>query len=251
MIRRNHTKCWQNIVTVMVMGLGLMVLSTFSLAADDSHPAVFSPDSKPLGQSYRQWSAEWWQFVFSIPLSANPIFDETGEKCMVGQYGPVWFLAGTFGGTARRDCSIPEGKALFLPVLNNMLFNSPNVCGQGSENDSADALRALIAPTSDNVTTLSVQVDDESVQGLKEDFRFKSKVFEVSLPEDNIYNPLCVEAGLGKVPAGIYSPAVSDGFYVMLKPLPVGDHTIRIRAESSGFSLDVEYNITIVPVELE
>src|SRR5262245_530845 len=99
MISRNHPRHWHNIGTVMVMVLGLMVSSPFSLAADDVHPAVFPPDSQPFGKSYRQWSAEWWQFVFSLPLSANPLFDETGEKCVVGQHGPVWFLAGTFGGT--------------------------------------------------------------------------------------------------------------------------------------------------------
>lgn len=251
MIRRKNPTCWQHIVIVTVIGIGLLVSSTFALAEDALHPAIFPPDSNPFGQSYKQWSAEWWQFVLSIPLSENPIFDETGEKCVVGQHGPVWFLAGTFSGTATRECSIPEGKAIFFPVLNNTIFNTPNVCGQGPENESAAALRARIAPFSDNVTTLSLSVDGERVPGLRKDFRFQSKPFEVSLPEDNIANPPCVEAGLGKVPAGIYSPAVSDGFYVMLKPLPVGEHTIHIRAESSGFSLEVRYNLTIVPVELE
>ena len=45
--------------------------------------------------------------VVSIPTANNPLTDTTGEDCMVGQRGPVWFLAGTFGGgPTTRSCSI-------------------------------------------------------------------------------------------------------------------------------------------------
>ena len=36
------------------------------------------PESLPGGLSYQQWSAEWWQWAWSIPLSMNPFFDATG-----------------------------------------------------------------------------------------------------------------------------------------------------------------------------
>jgi len=53
------------------------------------------------------------------------------------------------------------------------------------------------------------------------------------------------------VPAGIYSPAVDDGFYVQLNPLKVGSHTLHFHAENPGFVEDVTYNLTVVPVLLK
>lgn len=49
---------------------------------------------------------------------------------------------------------------------------------------------------------------------------------------------------------GIYSPAVDDGFYVRLNPLAVGAHTLHIHADnpSAGFTLDVTYNLNVIPV---
>ena len=39
---------------------------------------------------------------------------------------------------------------------------------------------------------------------------------------------------------------------VMLKPLPIGEHTLRIHAElpSFDFTLDVTYYLTVVPLPL-
>ena len=45
----------------------------------------------------------------------------------------------------------------------------------------------------------------------------------------------------------------NDGFYVLLKPLPVGHHTLHFHAESpAGVTVgNVTYNLTVVPVLLK
>jgi len=49
----------------------------------------------------------------------------------------------------------------------------------------------------------------------------------------------------------VYNPyhCVADGYWVMLPPLSAGSHTIHFAGgfTSSGFSLDVTYNITVQP----
>jgi hypothetical protein len=48
---------------------------------------------------------------------------------MIGQRGPVWFLAGARSGEpVTRRCSIPEGVALFFPVINTGFVYVPD-CG--------------------------------------------------------------------------------------------------------------------------
>src|SRR5262249_19270369 len=85
---KSHTGRFIMVVTIC---LGLMIPLNVALA----EPKVFSPDSAPFNKNFQEWSAEWWQFVFSIPQKVNPLLDEDGDDCMVGQYGPVWFLMGT------------------------------------------------------------------------------------------------------------------------------------------------------------
>ncbi len=63
-------------------------------------------------------SGHWWQWALSIPAAINPITDATGEFAAVGQSGPVWYLAGNFGGTTVRTVTVPADKALFFPILN-------------------------------------------------------------------------------------------------------------------------------------
>jgi len=93
-------KCSTKYGRIAVAGIGvtwgLMMLATVAFAQTPStsirDPRVFPPSSTPFGKFYGEWSAEWWQWTGSIPASENLHFDETGEKCAVGQRGPVWFL---------------------------------------------------------------------------------------------------------------------------------------------------------------
>ena len=221
--------------------LGLIVPLNMAIADEDSGglPAL---------------TAQWWQWALSIPTGQNPQEDPTGQYCMVGQRGSVWFLGGVFsGGPAERTCSVPEGATLFFPVINEITINAPNVCGQGPENDAAKDLRQQSKAFIDGVPLSSVKVQ---VDGKNTPFRrVQSQVFEVALPEDNVFDAPCVGAGLGNVPAGIYSPAVDDGYYVLLPPLKPGSqtHTIHFQAEQPTQTLptDVTYKITVVPVSLK
>ena len=74
------------------------------------------------------------------------------------------------------------------------------------------------------------------------------RVFGVALPKDNLFDFLgfpCAQ--------GIYSPAVDDGYYVLLKKLDAGSHIVHIHAEipSSDFVTDVTYHLTVVPLNLK
>jgi hypothetical protein len=226
---KSNTKSF---VAIVGVGIGLMMQMNTAFADSDS-------------DSFKMLSAQWWQWALSIPISENPQLDNTGEKCIVGQRGSVWFLAGVFGGgKATRICSVPEGKALFFPIANSMNFNTPNVCGQGLENIPVEDLRAFSASFIDGITKVSVELDGKSEGNVR---RVQSKVFEVALPGDNVFDPLCSPDF--DVPSGIFSPAVDDGYYVGFKPLKVGAHTLHLRAETdAGVAQDVTYNLTVVPV---
>jgi hypothetical protein len=252
-MRTRRTSYRRNVLialgSVLALLLTVNIAASQDVSAERSDSAVepskpfFPPGSRPFDRSFPEWSAEWWQYVFSIPVRNNPLPDETGKNCAVGQHGPVWFLVGSFSSTpVMRTCSIPQDRALFFPIIN---------ISDISTGETADELRAQIAPFIDAVDKLSVEVDGEAIEGLR-DFRVKSVPFSIALPPDNLLG-----IDIKESPHGIYSPVVDDGFYVMLKPLSVGQHTIHIfghkqsTASSPGeFSQDITYVVITVEVRL-
>ena len=219
------------LLATMALGLGLTVQSTMASAESGG---------------FSRLSAQWWQWAISIPASQNPLLDTTGEKCMVGQRGPIWFLAGVFGGSAAvtRNCTVPDNVSLFFPVANSVNFNSPNICGDGPEDQSVAKLRARSSRSIDGSIKLLVEVDGNRVKHLR---RVQSKVFALTLPEDNLFDAFCA------VPGGVYSPSVDDGVYAHLGALKPGPHVVHIHAEnpSATFFLDVTYMLTVEHVSLK
>src|SRR5437762_10186792 len=106
--------------TVAIAGLILGISLGVGSASGQNlgNPGILPPNSNAFGRSYAEWSAAWWQWLLSIPADTNPNFATGDVDCTLGQTGHVWFLAGTFGGSATRNCMIATGKALFFSPLN-------------------------------------------------------------------------------------------------------------------------------------
>ena len=91
------------VTTVLSLGLAFLMIVCADLAwAGSASPKVF-------GKTYGEWAAKWWQWALAGPAGENAVQDTTGEFCDANQpKGKVWFLAGTFGGTVTRTCTIPK-----------------------------------------------------------------------------------------------------------------------------------------------
>lgn len=211
----------------------MLAMGTPTLSAGGNpNPGIAPINSKPHGKSYSQWAAAWWQWAFSIPAGVNPLLDPTGENAAVGQEGAVWFLAGNFGGTTVREVSVPAGKWLFFPILNQPWVQFPD-----DPPYTIPELRAILRPSMDNAT-LYCEIDGRPVKDLAS-YREESAVFTTTVAEDNL---------LG-LPAGDYEPCVDNEYYLLLNPLTPGRHIIRFMAENAdqSFALDVTYHITVTP----
>jgi hypothetical protein len=82
------------------------------------------------------------------------------------------------------------------------------------------------------VKTFEASIDGVAVQNLSH-YRFQSPVTQYRLPNDNVFTVLFDFS----VPAGTYAPAVSDGYWLLLKPLTPGVHDI-VRENFSGTGTD-------------
>jgi len=177
--------------------------------------SVFSSDSKPYNFTYGEWTARWWQWGYSIPKNINPAYDNTGKNCAQGQSGPVRFLAGTYGHSVERVCTVPAGKAILFPIL-----NSECSFAEFPKLKTLSELRMCAKTIQDQVTTLMASVDGLPILQLQQ-YRIQSPPFNFTLPHNNI---------LG-MPANTTTQAVADGNWVFLKPLSPGVHTIVFKGE--------------------
>jgi hypothetical protein len=224
---------------VAVLGILFSIMIPYAFAFEVSQPN-------------KQLTAKWWEWVFAIPPEDNPLVDETGENCDVDQKGPIWYLAGTIGGSAERECTIPEGKDILFPVIN--VFCSEitdeglikDIINVPMEEDipPSQLKRGLIGCAEffmDQVDIFQVTVDGEEIANIEdlEDFRVQSTLFKIAYPEDNVYG---VETTTEP------QKSLSDGYWVLLKGLEPGEHTIEFTGGISGvFETSVTYHLTIEP----
>jgi hypothetical protein len=221
--------------------VGLAVLpvqGAFAKPGNGNNPEVLPPNAKPYGKTYGEWSAEWWKWAFSLPVAEHPLFEDNSCNYVAeGQSGKVWFLGGVFNvsGTATRNCTVPAGKALFFPIINT---ECSTLEGNG---DTEQALRDCATEITDTITNADVEIDGVSLRNVQQKYRADSPLFT--------YGPLPADNFLGAA-AGATSPSVADGFYIMLAPLSVGEHTIHFTGtygDPINFTLDITYNLTVVP----
>jgi hypothetical protein len=202
--------------------------------------AAISPvDVQSFGATYGEWSARWWQWAISIPVAVNPILAPDGAiDCALGQTGNVWFLAGNFGNTSVRTCTIPAGKPLFFPVFNFVVFDP-------FTHETILDLRMQAAEPIDAATDLEATIDGKRAAKDLRAFRVQSPVFSTVIPTAPPPLP-APDPGPFLLSPGLHSTMVTDGYWLLLEPLKPGHHTINFKAKGSGgFSLDVTYNLTV------
>jgi hypothetical protein len=223
----------QNAYFILIVPVLVIPLVTQLANAQSTDPGVFPPNSKPYGLSYGDWSSKWWQWAQSIPKENNPTGDETGEKCSQEQSGAVWFLAGTRGGSAVRDCTVPAGKGILIPIINGecSFAEFPSLKTESELRDCAKA-------DQDKVRSIDVTIDGVNLRDLQK-YRVQSQLFNITLPENNV---------LGLQPQT--TQAVADGYYAMLEPLSLGKHTIHFSGvlgdpSANPFVTDATYNLDV------
>jgi hypothetical protein len=216
---------------------GLVALALAAPAsAQNPNPGVLPPQSNPFGASYGEWGSRWWQWALSVPLSSNPVTDETGEFCGEGQSGRVWFLAGTFGsGSVERSCTVRPGTPLFIPIINSFSITDPPPAPPVTFQENLVAARGFInAPSG---LTATATIDGRALQQLNLYYAESPRPFSVTLAAGNV---------LG-APAGVYTMGAAVGIYLILAPLPPGQHEIHFTGTGGGNTVDVTYHLTVSP----
>ena len=99
-----HMKKFVTLLTVLLLvATAGTAYAGGGAVGSQGNPGITPPQAKPHGLTYGEWSAVWWEWSFSLPLSQNPMFMDGNVDLSLHQPdGPVWFLGGTFITHTRR-----------------------------------------------------------------------------------------------------------------------------------------------------
>jgi hypothetical protein len=202
---------------------------------------AFNARAYPYGRSMVTWSESWWRWLMSSPASSNPNLDATGADCGQGQGGDVFFLASTFGpGSLTRTCTVPAKTALLVP-LSAYLNDYPCPASFGFEPPPGETLEQFLAEgaagVEDGVTSLSLTVDGAAVPNLF-DYRYGTPLFHFT-------GDPSLTAAVDPCVTGTNQVAAADGFYVILKPLAPGAHTVTFGAASPNIQSSITYQLSV------
>jgi hypothetical protein len=214
-------------LAVVLSSVGLLATVSFA-SAGAAHagtgPRLFGPTSHPYGASYPVWASRWSQWAFGTPIRRNPLANLA--DCDVAQHAPVFYLPAPSAPDGTTTCTVPAGEAVLVAPAGNIV--TPNHGG----GRIAKLLASAQADT-DALTNISASLDGTPLP--VQDFRTASP-FVLFLPKNNL---------LG----GASGPTLAaiDGYFVMLKPLAVGTHTVTTSDTfPDGSTADISITLEVV-----
>lgn len=239
---RNKKHFRRSVLAALAFVLVLLSSTSTPQAQSGGNPQVIPPNSKPYGLTYAQWSAKWEQWLLSLPVAGNPQLGCPNPP-NAGQSGPVWFITPQFGAPASCAVNVPIGKAIFVPLM-AVFFDSlsfPPAPTADEQRDLAQFFANHIVQSS-----LFCEIDGVPMSNLAR-YRFLSPQFSFTAPSPWIGGDV-----------GGQATATADGYYLILRPLTPGTHTIHFGgaillsvAEGDPFDADIgadmTYSLTVQP----
>ncbi|MCC6196899.1 MAG: hypothetical protein IT518_20795 [Burkholderiales bacterium] len=195
-----------------------------------------------IGGLYGWLGAKWWQWAFSFPAADIPFFNTGGPvDISAGQSGPVWFLAGANSGLGSpRTGVVPYGKFLFFPMA-NAINDYPCPPSLNFEPDPGESLEDFLQRTGNDyipaLTDLFATIDGVPLKNLA-NYRATSDMFTFTADPAAVSFDQCI--------TGTPQKGVAVGYWLLLAPLPPGQHTLHFGAPSWGVpGQDITYVINV------
>jgi hypothetical protein len=206
--------------------------------ADNLNPELYSIDENPFGIPYGTWIARWWNWTAGIAPGDHPR-DIEERPCNVNQkWDKVWFLPDVLDGKFVRNCEIPAGTAIFVPITTGekSVAEDLTLIGKNAEMVKNDLITGALYCDNSN-TERSAIIDGRTILGLEGDTPYRtntSEIFNLYWNDPNIYNVKPIED----------LRSYAEGWFLFLKPLSHGDHTIDLHSKISHTDESCNYDGT-------
>jgi hypothetical protein len=208
--------------------LGLLVAAlfvyTWTTLSASSGTSIFA-GKEPLGIPLEKWAKDYWQWWMAAPV------DIKNDQCVIGSDPSgrnMSFLVNTYEyPDLKLNCKLSSSSYILVPLLvgecditlkdqKNKLETTTDYWKCAKKTDSVfDTGRVFL---DGNKILERVKEHDTNATLIKDILVRNTTKFTINIPESNHYE-------ITKNNTGSH-PAVVDGWYLVLNPLPVGQHTI-------------------------
>jgi len=208
------------LVTLSILLFSAIVMVPMAYAVD-----VFHKDELPFGKPYEDWVHDYWRWNAGIPSDPETTFAGVKENgCFINKQGPVAFLMDpAIGGEHHQTCEISSNQGILISGWSaecdgsvkgwqNKSFQELSKCAR-----DLDLGKVTSKAWVDNKPIAQVEAEDYKTINLINATELYTKAFNITTPANS---QLQVDY------PGTYPGAV-HGWFIFLKPLPVGEHTVR------------------------
>lgn len=221
-----------------VESLEQRTLLSAAMASSDHTPVapqnslVYAPHSKVDGKTIGEWTGDWWKWALSFSAPNDPFSDPSGAKANLHQKGPVFFVGAPVNSAASGSFNVPGDKPILVAIVDGEL-SQLEIGFDKTAAQVAQAASDQIDPV--DMSLFHASIDGHAISNLAS-YREASPVFHFVAAADNPIG----------VPHGNSGIAVSDGYFIMLKPLGKGQHVLSFGGTVPAFGtfvIDANYVI--------
>lgn len=190
--------------------------------------------------SNKELTKEWWKYVMSIDCDHNPVYNDAASPTASGQNGQVKFLAAPKDGFSTSNVIAAKTQLLVVPIVNTLAYLSCDepVFYPTAAQTLEQYLRTRTGKFIDGSGPIKVTLDGKPIQ-ISRNNRIISDLFYFKSNQDLVD---CVEPCV----TGEFQAAVSDGYWLFLKGLAKGNHTLHINVSVSPTDpTDITYHIAV------
>jgi hypothetical protein len=179
------------------------------------------------GKPLEEWAKQYWIWWMTVPETIPKDPTTNLDSCFMGfdSEGVMIFLVNAYQITYNTRCTIPSDRHILVPLLVGEC--DPTVPDPRGKSENIQDKWACAKDANEVFKAWQVVLDNRILyknsgneivnQNLTQQILVRnSSVFTLNIPDINRYG----------APAGSY-PAVVDGYYLVLKPLSVGEHILE------------------------
>jgi hypothetical protein len=234
--------------------LAFLICSTLMLELSIAYGAsLYKEGESPFGTPLDVWISKWWKWW--VTTSTDEATPKPGG-CLINESGSmVMLMDTTVAGKPEQICSISSTQGILIPLWTGWCDSGSQGLGQASFEDILKCVREEVnlgAVTSevkvdgkqiaklDEVSTMRGGFLDYKINSMDNVSEVRSKEFNITIPEDT---------HLPDQNFGTFR-AAAHGWFVFLKPLSVGNHTIYYNVGVTGtgpndHSAEITYNMNV------
>jgi hypothetical protein len=225
-----------------VLCLSFFIFAGFSKAyAVD----IYSKNDSPFGVALEQWLNGWW--VWWVPLTEEEATPKE-NGCLMNKTNSMVFLMETTVVAKPQVCEISSSQGIMIPIWSAFMEASGDHTGKtyqqlskaAREEADLGAVTSLVKVDGkqiaklDEVSSMNGGTLNYKINSLQNVTELFSKGFTITIPQDSHY----VDQNAGTWPSGAH------GWFVFLKPLSPGDHTLNYNVHVTGSGPETATEIT-------